>query len=130
MEGINILGAIVKGHCAGSQHHIVAPQLSVDLRDGEDARGAHVGGVVAQEILGLAKGPDAVLACSCNNTPDGLVSKLRPKRREKRGWLPGAVSEAMSQVMVILDWMSQTSSQYMRVSQSPSTSITFQLPSV
>jgi hypothetical protein len=40
------------------------------------------------------------------------------------------VSAAICQVMVILDWMSQTSSQYMRVSQSPSTSITFQLPSV
>lgn len=34
------------------------------LRDREGAGGARVGGKVAQEVLGLAEGPDAVLACT------------------------------------------------------------------
>ena len=47
------------------------------LRDREGAGGARVGGKVAQEVLGLAEGPDAVLACT-------FVSRVKKGRQQQQ----------------------------------------------
>ena len=53
------------------------------LRDREGAGGARVGGKVAQEVLGLAEGPDAVLACTFRFTRKEERSSAAAKQRKK-----------------------------------------------